>query len=89
MTRRKPNPELPDAANPEWTQAMAKEAIPFGQLPTSLQAKLRGAQKAPTKERITIRLSREVVDYFRATGAGWQTRMDAALLKLVHGRKSA
>lgn len=32
-----------------------------------------------TKERITIRLSREVVDQFRASGAGWQTRMDAAL----------
>jgi uncharacterized protein (DUF4415 family) len=34
---------------------------------------------AVTKERITIRLSREVVDAFRATGAGWQTRIDEAL----------
>ena len=32
-----------------------------------------------TKERITIRLSPEVVSAFRATGAGWQTRIDAAL----------
>ncbi|MEJ2632445.1 MAG: BrnA antitoxin family protein [Acidihalobacter sp.] len=32
-----------------------------------------------TKERITIRLSPEVVQQFRATGRGWQTRMDAAL----------
>lgn len=32
-----------------------------------------------TKERITIRLSRDVVGRFRATGAGWQTRMDTAL----------
>ena len=32
-----------------------------------------------TKERITIRLSRDVVTRFRATGEGWQTRMDAAL----------
>lgn len=32
-----------------------------------------------TKERITIRLSRDVVGRFRATGTGWQTRMDAAL----------
>lgn len=50
-------------------------------LPPSLMKKLgvRGAQKAPVKERITIRLSREVVDGFRATGPGWQTRMDAAL----------
>lgn len=32
-----------------------------------------------TKERITIRLSADVVERFRASGAGWQTRMDAAL----------
>jgi uncharacterized protein (DUF4415 family) len=34
---------------------------------------------AVTKERITIRLSPDVVDRFRASGPGWQTRMDAAL----------
>ncbi len=50
-------------------------------LPASLRTKLgvRGPQKAPTKERITIRLSADVVARFRATGTGWQTRMDAAL----------
>lgn len=34
---------------------------------------------AVTKERITIRLSPEVVGSFRATGAGWQTRINNAL----------
>lgn len=34
---------------------------------------------AVTKERISIRLSREVLERFRASGDGWQTRMDAAL----------
>ena len=34
---------------------------------------------AVTKERITIRLSPDVVAQFRATGSGWQTRIDAAL----------
>ena len=50
-------------------------------LPNALLTKLgvRGAQKAPTKERITIRLSPEVVQPFRATGEGWQSRVDAAL----------
>ena len=44
------------------------------------QAKPRGRPKAEmTKERITIRLSPEVVQSFRATGDGWQTRIDAAL----------
>ncbi|MBT9461280.1 MAG: BrnA antitoxin family protein [Rugosibacter sp.] len=50
-------------------------------LPLSLRKKLgvRGTQKTPTKERITIRLSREVVNQFRESGEGWQTRVDAAL----------
>lgn len=50
-------------------------------LPPSLLKKLgiRGPQKAPTKERITIRLSPDVVQTFRDTGEGWQTRVDAAL----------
>ncbi|MEQ1889663.1 MAG: BrnA antitoxin family protein [Alphaproteobacteria bacterium] len=39
----------------------------------------RGPQKSQTKERITIRLSHEVVEQFRATGEGWQTRVDTAL----------
>ena len=36
-----------------------------------------------TKERITIRLSPDVVEYFRAGGKGWQTRMDEALREYV------
>lgn len=50
-------------------------------LPPTLKQRLnvRGPQKEPTKERITIRLSPEVVQAFRATGDGWQTRVDGAL----------
>jgi len=36
-----------------------------------------------TKDRITIYLSHEVNEYFRATGKGWQTRIDKALLEYV------
>ncbi|MDB5990843.1 MAG: hypothetical protein JWQ10_2246 [Herbaspirillum sp.] len=34
---------------------------------------------AVTKERVTIRMNPTTVARFRATGKGWQTRMDAAL----------
>lgn len=47
----------------------------------------RGPQKAPTKERITIRLSHEVVEHFRATGDGWQTRMNEALKRVISKAK--
>jgi uncharacterized protein (DUF4415 family) len=77
---KRPDPELIDDENPEWTEEDFKRAVPFSALPESLQTKLRGRPKAAaTKERITIRLSPEVVETFRASGAGWQTRVDAAL----------
>ncbi len=44
-----------------------------------LGIKFRGPQKAPTKIPTTIRLSPEVSAAFRATGPGWQTRIDNAL----------
>lgn len=38
-----------------------------------------GSVKSVPKVATTIRLSSEVSEAFRATGAGWQTRIDAAL----------
>ncbi len=35
------------------------------------------------KDRISIRLSPEVTEYFRATGKGWQTKIDKALLEYI------
>lgn len=62
----------------------------FNALPASLQTKLRGRPKAAvTKERITIRLSADVVQTFRASGEGWQTRMDAALKDWLKTHKVA
>ena len=53
------------------------------------QKRVSGRPKAEeTKERITIRLSPEVIAYFRATGKGWQTRMDDALKEYVATRHS-
>jgi len=43
----------------------------------------RGPQKAPKKVALSLRLSPEVVKHFRAKGRGWQTRIDAALRKIV------
>ena len=81
---KKPNPELIDKENPEWTDEMFKQSVRFSGLPESLQAKLRGRPKAEvTKERITIRLSHEVVEHFKSSGEGWQTRIDSALRQFI------
>lgn len=61
----------------------AKEVLPaklYADLVAMNQrAGVRGPQKTPTKERITVRLSPDVVASFRASGRGWQGRLDAAL----------
>ena len=44
----------------------------------------RGPQVAPTKQLVSVRYSPEVLQYFKASGAGWQTRMNEALLEWVH-----
>ena len=43
----------------------------------------RGPQKNPTKIAVTVRYSPEVLEYFRSTGEGWQTRMNDALRAYV------
>lgn len=73
---KKPNPELIDDENPEWSDEMLEESIGMDALPASLQAKLKAGAIKP---RINVSLSADVVDRFRATGSGWQTRIDAAL----------
>ena len=44
---------------------------------------VRGRQKAPKKVPVSLRLSPDVVEHFKATGAGWQGRIDAALMSIM------
>ncbi|MBX9772844.1 MAG: BrnA antitoxin family protein [Xanthobacteraceae bacterium] len=72
-----------DPDNPEWTAQDFKRAKPFAvALPALAKSwRGRGPQKQPTKVAVSLRLTREVVDRFKADGPGWQTRMDKALKK--------
>jgi uncharacterized protein (DUF4415 family) len=48
------------------------------------EARPRGRPPKPVgehKEKVTLRLSPEVLAYFRAQGPGWQTRIDETLRK--------
>ena len=48
---------------------------------------LRGRPKlAVTKHLVSVRYSQEVLAYFRATGEGWQSRMDEVLRDYVSRR---
>lgn len=49
----------------------------------------RGPQKTPTKQVVTIRLSPEVVETYKRTGRGWQTRIDEDLKKAAKRIRAA
>ena len=68
------DPDAIPLTDAEWTRAKPL-------------ARVGRPKAATTKERITIRLSREVVERFRASGSGWQTRMDAALREYIAGHR--
>lgn len=80
------NASRPDAENPEWTVKDFRRARPLAdRLPAETMEALRryqgqrGPQKSPTKVLISLRVDRDVVEAYRATGAGWQTRANEAL----------
>ena len=43
----------------------------------------RGRQQAPTKQAISLRLDRDLLDRLRASGPGWQARVDELLRKAL------
>jgi uncharacterized protein (DUF4415 family) len=74
-----------DPDNPEWTAQDFRRAKPFAKAFPALSGSRRGRgpQKEPTKVAVSLRLTREVIERFKAGGPGWQTRIDKALKKAV------
>ena len=80
-----------DDVNPEWTKedfARAKrpdEVLSPEVLAAFPNTQRRGAQHARTKVAVSIRLSRDVLEHYKAKGPNWQTRIDEALRKAIAG----
>ena len=77
-----PRPPATDRENPEWTKADFAKARPASALPPHILSafpKARGPQKSATKIAVSIRLDPDVVAKFKATGPGWQGRINDAL----------
>ena len=87
-------PVVFDDENPEWTEADFARARPAVEvLPPELIAALRkarrgrpvGTTKPDAKKSITLRLDPDVIAAWRATGPGWQARMNEALRASLPG----
>lgn len=81
-----------DAEHPERTKAMMRRAKPATELSSNFKfpkPRGRGPQKAPVKVQTTIRLDRDVVEYFRRRGRGWQTRLNTELRNVVSRKRKA
>lgn len=77
-----------DPDNPEWTEEDFKRARParevfppeFFEGIEEMRRRLRGRPKLETpKKLVTLRLDQDVVEKFRATGKGWQSRINEVL----------
>lgn len=72
--------------NPEWTEKDFERARPASEVhgPEVAKALTRkrgrpALAEGERKEKVTLRLSPEVLEHFRGQGSGWQTRIDDAL----------
>jgi uncharacterized protein (DUF4415 family) len=65
-----PTDDAPDLSTPYWVEQFAKATVQRGRPKAS-------TRKVPT----TLRLDPDVLESFRASGPGWQSRINAALRK--------
>ncbi len=95
-------PVVFDDTNPEWTDADFARAKPGAEaLPAEFVAAFQRKSGRPEgtvrsdRQQVTLRLPRDVIDFFKADGPGWQTRAievlarEAAKGNRAAGRKRA
>lgn len=80
--------EAPATKPDDWNNAFVTHSADELRKAVSSR-RTRGPNKRPTKEQVAVRYSPEVLTFFRATGAGWQTRMDEVLREYVSQHKAA
>jgi uncharacterized protein (DUF4415 family) len=74
-----------DVQSPELTDEQIAKAKPFAEVFPELAASIRkgrGPNKAPTKKLVSLRLSGQVIETYKAKGPGWQSRIDEDLRRI-------
>jgi uncharacterized protein (DUF4415 family) len=72
-----------DPDNPELTDEQLAEAKPFAEVFPELMESIKRARGRPPvaqpRQHVSLRLDADVVAKFKATGKGWQTRINEVL----------
>jgi uncharacterized protein (DUF4415 family) len=74
-----------DEDNPEWTEedfarAKGPESMPEALLAAFPKTRARlGRPAGSSKQAVSLRLDKDVLEKFRATGRGWQSRINEVL----------
>lgn len=75
------DPDAPEATEDQLAQARPFAAA-FPALADAMRKNMGGRPKAThPKVAVSLRLDQDVLERFKATGPGWQSRMNAALRK--------
>jgi uncharacterized protein (DUF4415 family) len=85
-------PVVFDDDNPEWTEADFARAQRGDEIPSLIREAFGkgkrgrpvGTRKPDAKKSVTLRLDPDVLEGWRATGPGWQARMNKALRAALH-----
>lgn len=71
---KKTSARVDDPDNPAWTENMlGKPVVKRG----------RGPQATPTKVLTSLRIDADILEFFKAQGSGYQSRINAALRKAI------
>ena len=77
---KKTSAKVADPDNPAWTENM---------LGAPVLKRGRGPQAEPTKVLTSVRLDADILAFFKAQGAGYQSRINAALRQTVEQNLNA
>jgi len=83
MKKRKPEnitqQDWDAAESPPLTESFLSGMKPAHEAHPDMPPRARGPQKTPRKSPVSIRLDETIIAAFRATGRGWQSRVNEAL----------
>jgi uncharacterized protein (DUF4415 family) len=81
------DPTTPSKENPEWTDEMFAAARPTADVLAELGIPIPRPRGRPVADNpkmpVSIRLDPEVVTFFKASGSGWQTRLNDVLVNHI------